>query len=761
MKQSKRLLAMLLTLVMVVCMLPMTVFAADTELDYEAVVNSAKEKAAAGNELFADAGLSGIDKQGVGDNKMDETENNNSMSTADIIKNDYTVNGSVSKYDLMDYYKFTITSAKEITLLVMATRSTLVCGIWDSSDNLVAAYDDLYYEDGYYWYTLNYPLTAGTYYLIFFPDANYLQSISYAYYIKMDNITTYTIKYDANGGTGAPGNGTKFYGWNGPLSSKIPTRDGYKFVNWNTKKDGTGTSYAPGERYYKDANVTLYAQWKKLEKYTITYDANGGTGGPTKQTKTEDKTLTLSTKKPTRTGYDFVEWNTKKDGSGTSYASGAEYTANKKATLYAQWKKKTYTIQYNANGGSGAPSSQTKTYGKTLTLDTIKPTRSGYVFDSWNTAADGTGTAYGSGGSYKENKAATLYAQWIADYVTRISGKNRSLTAIAAADVLKQELYVSSFDTIILASGTNFADALAGSYLAAVKSAPILLHTSSTIDQNLEYITANLSNGGMVYILGGNGAVSADVETALREQGLDVKRLSGKDRFATNIAILEEAGVTADQEILICTGYNFADSLSASATGLPILLVNSNKDKLTDAQIAYLEKLTAVEESAEPGEGEEPAEPGEGEEPAEPGEGEEPADPGEGDEPVADPKKELNLTIIGGTGAVSDNLKGMLEEYGTVGRLSGKDRYATSVAIAEAYFEEPDTVLIAYGKNFPDGLCGGPLAYAMGAPLLLVQSGKEAAAADYVEVHSWDIYRAYVLGGTGAVSTQSVQKIFG
>ncbi len=296
--------------------------------------------------------------------------------------------------------------------------------------------------------------------------------------------------------------------------------------------------------------------------------------------------------------------------------------------------------------------------------------------------------------------------------VSRISGKNRAFTALAAADVLKTELGVEKFDAIIIASGTNFADALAGSYLAAVKSAPILLYTSGSVTQNVEYVMDNLSSAGVVYILGGTGAVPWDIEKALLYGNVQVKRLSGKDRFATNIAILQEAGVQPGQEILVCTGYNFADSLSASATGLPILLVNSKKDKLTDAQMEYLTELGVDE-----------------------------------------------MTIIGGEGAVSELLKGKLEDYGTVDRLKGKDRYATSVAIAEAYFDEPDTVYIAYGKNFPDGLCGGPLAYACGAPLLLVQSGKEAAAADFVDANR--IERGYVLGGTGAVSDESVTKIFG
>ena len=159
-----------------------------------------------------------------------------------------------------------------------------------------------------------------------------------------------------------------------------------------------------------------------------------------------DVSLTLSSVKPTRSGYTFVNWNTKSDGSGTSYVSGATYSTNANLTLYAQWKvvckwttadacqkanpgyickstgtdgacwdvdkPSTYTISYNANGGSGAPGSQTKTHGTDLKLSSTKPTRSGYTFVNWNTKSDGSGTNYASGAIYNTNANITLYAIW-------------------------------------------------------------------------------------------------------------------------------------------------------------------------------------------------------------------------------------------------------------------------------------------------------------------------------------------------------------
>ena len=224
-------------------------------------------------------------------------------------------------------------------------------------------------------------------------------------------IATYAVNYNVNGGSNAPAAQTKTYGKELTLSNTKPTRTGYNFAGWNTKADGSGTAYAVGTVYTGNADLTLYAQWKALT-YGVTYNGNGGSNVPASQTKTYGKDLTLSSTKPTRTGYSFTGWNTKADGNGTVYAPGAVYKANAKVTLYAQWKVITYTITYNANGGTGAPSKQTKTYGKDLTLSSTKPTKSGYAFTGWNTKADGSGTAYAAGTVYKSNAALTLYAQW-------------------------------------------------------------------------------------------------------------------------------------------------------------------------------------------------------------------------------------------------------------------------------------------------------------------------------------------------------------
>lgn len=166
-------------------------------------------------------------------------------------------------------------------------------------------------------------------------------------------------------------------------------------------------------------NVSVSTSYKVPAKpsYTISYNANGGSGAPSAQTKWYGTNLTLSTAKPTRTGYSFSKWNTAANGSGTSYNSGAAYSANAAATLYAQWTANTYAVTFDANGGTGAPANQTKTYGVDLTLSTTKPTRTNYNFLGWAATSTATTPIYSAGAKYTSNAAITLYAVWELAYI--------------------------------------------------------------------------------------------------------------------------------------------------------------------------------------------------------------------------------------------------------------------------------------------------------------------------------------------------------
>lgn len=154
-----------------------------------------------------------------------------------------------------------------------------------------------------------------------------------------------------------------------------------------------------------------------LKSYNVSYNANGGSGAPSAQTKWYGETLTLSSVRPTRTGYTFAGWNTNSSGTGTNYSAGGAYTGNAAVTLYAKWTAITYTVSYNANGGTGAPGNQTKTYGQTLILSTTVPTRTNYNFKGWATSAAATTPNYQPGASYTANAGVTLYAVWEIAYI--------------------------------------------------------------------------------------------------------------------------------------------------------------------------------------------------------------------------------------------------------------------------------------------------------------------------------------------------------
>lgn len=166
------------------------------------------------------------------------------------------------------------------------------------------------------------------------------------------------------------------------------------------------------------SSITIDAK----ESYTVSYNANGGSGAPTAQVKWYGTDLTLSKATPTRTGYAFKGWSTSNDSS-VEYAAGAKYTANKGVTLYAVWQANTYPIKYDANGGSGAPANQAKTYGVTLKLSSTVPTRKNYIFLGWGTSASSTTVSYAAGANYTANAGITLYAIWKLAYKRpRITG---------------------------------------------------------------------------------------------------------------------------------------------------------------------------------------------------------------------------------------------------------------------------------------------------------------------------------------------------
>ncbi|EFA22930.1 repeat protein [Bifidobacterium gallicum DSM 20093 = LMG 11596] len=222
-------------------------------------------------------------------------------------------------------------------------------------------------------------------------------------YSKQLTVATTTVSFAGNGSTSGATNAIT--GAQDDVVT-LPTsgfaRTGYTFTSWNTKADGTGTTYQAGARYTLPAqNVTLYAQWK-INTYTVTFNANGGSAVAS-QTVTHGNKASAPAN-PTRTGYTFQGWYTAASG-GTKFDFNTAITANR--TLYAQWKINTYTVTFNSNGGS-AVASQTVTHGNKASAP-ANPTRTGYTFQGWYTAASG-GTKFDFNTAITANR--TLYAQW-------------------------------------------------------------------------------------------------------------------------------------------------------------------------------------------------------------------------------------------------------------------------------------------------------------------------------------------------------------
>lgn len=234
--------------------------------------------------------------------------------------------------------------------------------------------------------------------------------------------TSYTVSYNANGGSGAPSSQTKWKDQTLTLSSTKPTRTGYTFSKWNTKSDGSGTSYSSGASYTSNSAVTLYAVWTE-NKLTVNYYSNYATYGTYKGESlsvsasnnvlvhTQDflydnsyssalsnvqnaDYLYLSRTGYTPTGY----WGTSTSG-GTLIDEDADYSTgqalaqafgkslasgNASVNVYPQWQINTYTIDYNSNGGIGSMNSQTVEWQETFILYDNSFKREGYKFIGWN-----------------------------------------------------------------------------------------------------------------------------------------------------------------------------------------------------------------------------------------------------------------------------------------------------------------------------------------------------------------------------------------
>ena len=235
------------------------------------------------------------------------------------------------------------------------------------------------------------------------------------------------IRYNPNPPAGKTAGGQGTPNWDGHTGDTPAigrngwTIDGYTFAGWTTSPDGGGTKYAPGASWTANGTLTLYAQWTPGEA-GLTYDGNGATGGKTDpQNGVTDQKVNVRQNGFTRDGYTFVRWDTQADCRGKAVNPGDKWTLQGSSTLYACWAGVAQTLTYHGNGATGGnTAAQSGHTGDELTTNANGFTRDGYTFVRWDTAKDGSGTAYGEGkngvGRYTMKPAGNdLYAIWQAN----------------------------------------------------------------------------------------------------------------------------------------------------------------------------------------------------------------------------------------------------------------------------------------------------------------------------------------------------------
>ena len=323
-----------------------------------------------------------------------------------------------------------------------------------------------------------------------------------------------------------------------------------------------GCGYTSGSAGWLESNVAV--DWyPTLPTYTVSYNANGGSNAPSSQSKTWGYALTLTSNKPTRTGYTFVKWNTKSDGTGTDYASGASYSSNSNNTLYAIWRKNTWVVTYKANGGTGSDFTDTKTYNETLTLSSgTSFSRTYYSRLKWNTSADGGGTSYNLGGSYTSNANLTLYMIWKLNQpsaptslsITRNSDTSATLswTRPSDAGTTWEKVYIyRSVDGNEYTSLTNIAG-----------TATSYTDTTTTANHSYQYQVKSYNSGG-----GGQYSTAATTSTIYNTPSAPTAVTAAPVLNSTNVTL------TLSNNATTATGFDVqysADGETWSTSGLTV-----------------------------------------------------------------------------------------------------------------------------------------------------------------------------------------------
>ena len=244
----------------------------------------------------------------------------------------------------------------------------------------------------------------------------------------------YTLTFDPNGGTcDTSGKTVTFDSAIGTMP--VPARDGYRFDGWYTAADG-GSLIGETTRYTTQGNLTLYAHWSAA-RYKLIFDANGGTC--TRESQEVDYNTPLgSLPEPTRSGYTFDGWYTAVED-GSKVGAQTNYNAAYDVTVYAHWTPNQYKLILDPNGGTCDYTMVDVTFDSTIDF-LPTPTKFGYTFSGWYTAADG-GKAVTLQTRYNAPYDFTVYAHWTLD--TAGTG------AAAMKDVPADAWYFNAVDFVV------------------------------------------------------------------------------------------------------------------------------------------------------------------------------------------------------------------------------------------------------------------------------------------------------------------------
>jgi uncharacterized repeat protein (TIGR02543 family) len=287
-------------------------------------------------------------------------------------------------------------------------------------------------------------------------------------YAQWEQIPAYIVTYNANGAESGEvpsdteqyyeGDSVRVLGNSGSLEKYC-----FDFDGWNTKSDGSGPTYTFGAKFpMGDADVTLYALWTEQSKQSVTYDANGASGGSVPVDGNEycdgDVVTVLdNTGNLVKTNYAFVGWNTNADGSGTSRTEGNTFLiGNNDITLYAEWDT-TYTVTYDGNGATSGSVPVDESKYRSADLITVLDNSGSLekpdgVFKNWNTKADGSGTDYSSGATFAMGESdIMLYAIWEPAYTVTYDGNG----ATGGTVPVDNYLYLEGDEVIVLDNTGN------------------------------------------------------------------------------------------------------------------------------------------------------------------------------------------------------------------------------------------------------------------------------------------------------------------